>query len=221
MFYNPVLAQAQSGFSQEELQSLHARAARVKTVDKACNGATFVFRSKKMLFGKKQDEERQQYRSWVLSQIHKMRDIYFEQNFLGDNHAIDYDPIETGGFINAARVLHPESERFFTLMGKIMQIQLRIYTHDIANEGEGHGSPSIETYLPEYDRICFSPRIDLINIPKNRLKEVKRLDSLGKKLPKGSGMFGIPFKNPERANPDVMPAYHGGGFYRIAGCTPT
>lgn len=185
---------------EERQQSWHARACRVKATDKACNGATFAYRSKKMLTTSKFEHAKNTYRIWINRQIGKMRDIYFDQNFLG----------EENGFMNAGILKFPQSKSYLTLMKKVMEMQLRIYTHDSANERPGHKSPFPDAAIPEYDKICFSPRIHLVNILTTRLREVVRLDEevvrldeLGEKGPRHTGMFGIPFKGANSNNPDL------------------
>jgi hypothetical protein len=198
-------------------KSWHERATRIKIVDKATNGATFVYRSQEMLYGAARKLIKAEYHQWVNRQIGKMRDHYFYQNYLGSNH-VHLDKKRKLGFISAAKELYPESKKFFNLMGRILETQLRLYDHDLSNEDEStqsFQSPSLESFIPEYEKICLSPRINLISITLSRLKEVARLDhevaekreEFGKKIPdkEQTGMFGIPFKKKHRKGFELSP----------------
>ena len=270
------LAQARYNLSDTEFAAARkrwcARATRTKITDKACNGATFVYRSMNMLFGKNITNAIYDYRIWVNKQINKMRDIYVNQNFLIDNHLVyakeedpvlsarpsfgtaAYDYFETlchavmgraanenkdtygplsqpvNGFTAAAIQLFPGSEKYLSMMGRVIETQLNIYTYDLANEYDEdltdglkrHGSRSYDTFNAEYDAICLSPRIDLIKMTLTRLKEVKRLDALGTDRPVGRGMFGIAFNGADKSTLNAIVPHHAShAFYSFFGSAPS
>jgi hypothetical protein len=208
----------------------HARATRVKIVDKAANGATFVYRSEGMLYSpKKRKQARADYYRWVTKQIGKMRDIYQNQNFLQDNHA-EPSPDKPDGFTAAAVSLFPQSSAFIGLIGQVIDTQLRTYDTDLSNEDEEQNfrSPSLNTDIPEYEKICLSPSINLIHLIKRRLTEATRLDKFVREkekkidgpIPKSErvGMFGIPFRKKylkEYTLPPSKPYADSTAFYSI------
>lgn len=201
--------------TDEREKKWHARATRIKVADKPANGATFVYRSPEMLYGENRITIRADYHQWVNRQIGKMRDIYQNQNFLDSNYTNEEN--RQSGFINAARVLYPESEKFISLMGKIIDTQLKLYDRDLSNEGQDRkfSSPSLDSNIEEYERICLSPRINMVTIMRTRLKEVIRLDretqdkekETGNPITRGEqiGMFGIPFSQEKKETFQLQP----------------
>jgi len=176
-----------------------ARACRIKAIDKACNAATFIYRDKTLVSQIIQGLDITKYREWVKNQINKMRDLYIDQTFeLSSQFNHSNDNPYPKGFMEVAASIHPNSAKFLNAMREVMDIQLRVYSHNIANEERGHGSPAPTDRPTEYDRVSFTPRVNLIDIQLNRLKEVKRLDGLGERKDPSRGMFGIkfPIKNP-------------------------
>ena len=219
----------------ETRRKWHERATRVKIVDKAANGATFVYRSEDMLYPRKRRKQvRADYYRWVNKQIGKMRDIYQNQNFLQDNHA-EANADKPDGFTAAAINLFPRSSAFISLIGQVIDTQLKMYDTDLSNEDEEQAfrSPSLNADVPEYERICLSPSINLIQLTKRRLTEATRLDKFVKEkekkldasIPKSErvGMFGIPFRKKNRKDftlYPVKPTSSPVAFYSIYAASP-
>jgi len=170
------------------------RAMRIKLIDKACNGATFVYRSREMLEGVLQSFPK--YREWVFDQIARMKDIYLNQNFLGEtpkgvfNSETDF---QNRGFIRAAMQLHPQSADMVKVMGDVIKSQVILYDHNIANERQAYVSSEPPISARPYQNIALAPSIDLINILQNRFEEVQRMDTEPEPPPITAGMFGVQF----------------------------
>ena len=65
----------------------------------------------------------------------------------------------------------------------------------------GEGLESIQIKYPEYTDIVLSPRLDLLEITRNRLQETHRIDMAGTKHPINEGMFGIKFPDLNNLEP--------------------
>lgn len=191
-----------------------ARAARVKAVDKICNAATFVYRSPELVNAlierlqlsptpdlrtfRHSNKEFTKYRNWVLTQMSTARNLYFSQKFARPDEKKNRDDVgnlkSDKGFIEAAIRRYPENKRFFKLMKKIMRVQLDLLDHNVANEKQGHDAPDFKETIPEYEDFVFSPRINVLQILRDRFDEVMRIDDLPlEELQKGLGMYNIPF----------------------------
>jgi len=171
-----------------------ARACRVKTVDKACNGATFAYRNRALTTLIPLGLDSIKYRDWVMNQKSKLRDLYFVQPFaLKDSFNEDQDSTMFSGFINVAKNKFPESKKFFNVMRRVLDTQLNLYDHDLANEKAGHGSPQLRVRSKKYDEMTFSPSVNLIDILISRLKEVRRIDETKHIRDPKRGLYDIPF----------------------------
>lgn len=221
------LTHGYKGEKLEEEESYHAyhvrclangRAARVKAIDKVCNAATFVYRNRDLITALKErlgqmplpslrdfhhtNSTFTKYRNWIFSQVSTARNLYFSQHFERPGQVDEHgNPKTDRGFMRAAIHRYPENKKFFNLVGRIMETQFELYDHNVANEKEGHGSPDLkEAVVPKYENMMFSPRVNLLQITRDRFREVMRIDRLDREsLNKPRGMFGIPF-------PDSRPA---------------
>jgi len=171
-----------------------ARATRIKLADKACNAATFVYRNRKLTALVVKALDLTEYREWVFNQIHKLHDLYFIQPFGFKRAFNDKKSKVVSGFIQAAKKKHPENGRYFSVMKGILKTQLELYSHNIANEKIGHGSPQLRRRTEKYDSMCFARSINVIDILINRLEEVVKIDNNREKRDPNKGLFGIPFK---------------------------
>lgn len=181
-----------------------ARATRIKMIDKPCNGATFVYRSKDIM--NNVEGSYNEYRNWVIDQIARMKDIYQNQNFLDNGHAGIFNSesdFHNRGFIRAAAKLHPQSADMIKVMGDVIESQIILYDHNVANERLGYESAEPPINAQTHQEMSLAPSVDLIEILQNRLEEVQRLDVERTGSSAKCGMFGIKF--PE-AN-STMPAY--------------
>lgn len=171
-----------------------ARAARVKAVDKACNAATFIYRNRQLTALIPNGLDVVKYRDWVINQKEKLRDLYFIQPFgLRDAFSKKKKTKIYSGFLSAAKKRHPRSKHFFNMMRDILKTQLDIYSHNIANERIGHGSPQLRRRTEKYDSMSFSSSINVIDILINRLEEVAKIDATKDIRDPNKGIFGIPF----------------------------
>lgn len=193
------------------------RATRIKTVDKACNGATFVYRSQEMLNGITGSLD--EYRAWVVDQIVRMEDIYINQNFLGDTPRGTFNSesdFRNRGFIRAAMIKHPQSKDMIEVIGNVIESQLILYKHNMANERLGYETEEPPINAHTHQEISLAPSTDLIEILQNRLEEVQRLDAEKIDLPVECGMFGIKFPktDPQTLAPIIVPLINS-GLHRV------
>ena len=194
--------------TDKRMLSWHARACRVKSVDKPVNASTFAFRSKDMIAGESPKVAREEYRKWCISQITQMRDIYIDQNFSSHvNLKSEFNIFKESGFTGAAILKFPESSKMLEVMRNVSRLQLKLYTNDLANEGGKQGSPRPSIAFPQYSNLCLSPRVNLLSITSNRLDEVTRIDALGDQNPKSKGMFDVPFHSAGK-EPILIPLSH-------------
>lgn len=170
----------------------NARATRIKILDKACNGATFVYRSQEMLKNTKGALE--MYRSWVFKQIKEMENVYINHDFLQKGLMSSFNLFfkHSKGFLKAAKVKHPKSTRMIFIMENVIKDQINLYAHNIKNESNEHKLPEPSISCQEYKKLSLAPSVDLIEILQTRLEEVMRLDKDHTKET-GVGMFGIQF----------------------------
>jgi len=192
--YRRDLQPKSSYYKSHENMLPNARACRVKAIDKLCNAATFVYRNSKLTSLVPNGLELTKYRDWVINQINQMNDLYFIQPFnLTSGFNQPQDPQIKSGFLAAAKKRHPENKKFFSLIRDVMQTQLDLYAHDLANEKLGHNSPSIRRRAEKYDSMAFSSSINVIDILINRLQEVRKIDQTREHRDPNTGIFGIKF----------------------------
>lgn len=171
----------------------HARACRVKMVDKSVNASTFPMRSQEMLSKKNREKAVRRYRAWAMGQINKMRDIYCDQDFLSSTLSHKFNALTDCGFAMAAATKFPESREMINMMYNVIRLQLKMYNHNLANETGSQGSPKPNISLPEYQDIVLTPALNLLSVTESRLEETQRIDKLGDKRQQNQGMFDIPF----------------------------